>query len=68
VLTRNADGSYVASVRAPLSVRRDADRLCRQFPTGGGRSGAAGINALAHRQLPDFLRAFEHIFGQVRSR
>lgn len=48
------DGSYRISVRAPLNRKTGADTLCREFPTGGGRAAAAGIN-----QLPcDMLQAF----------
>jgi hypothetical protein len=68
VLTRDAQGDYVASVRAPLTARRDADRLCRQFPGGGGRAAAAGINCLAHDRLAEFLHAFERIFSQMHGR
>ncbi|WP_263289858.1 MULTISPECIES: hypothetical protein [unclassified Pseudomonas] len=30
-----------------------ADAFCRQFPTGGGRKRAAGINRLAEEQLKE---------------
>ena len=56
-------GGYTVSVRAPLARPHGADRLCREFPTGSGRSGAAGINHLTQAQLPEFVRAFERIFG-----
>jgi single-stranded DNA-specific DHH superfamily exonuclease len=68
VLTLDAQGAYVASVRAPLTARRDADRLCREFPGGGGRAAAAGINGLPQERLAEFLHAFERIFGQLRAR
>ena len=58
LLTENHDGSLLVSVRAPLQNRNGADILCRQFPTGGGRAAAAGINALPVEQLDDFIRAF----------
>jgi single-stranded DNA-specific DHH superfamily exonuclease len=58
VLTERADGTYLVSVRAPLHDKRGADELCRQFPTGGGRAAAAGINALPGDQLDAFLDAF----------
>ena len=58
VLTERADGKYLVSVRAPLEDKRGADALCRQFPTGGGRAAAAGINALPGDQLEAFLDAF----------
>ena len=57
VLTERADGTYLVSVRAPLDDKRGADELCRQFPTGGGRAAAAGINALPADQLDAFIEA-----------
>jgi single-stranded DNA-specific DHH superfamily exonuclease len=57
VLTERADGTYLVSVRAPLDNKRGADELCRQFPTGGGRAAAAGINALSADQLEAFIDA-----------
>ncbi|OGR03755.1 MAG: acetyltransferase, partial [Deltaproteobacteria bacterium RIFOXYD12_FULL_50_9] len=64
LLTENSDKSYMISVRAPLADKRGADILCRQFPTGGGRAAAAGINSLPPALLPEFLRAFEEVFAQ----
>ncbi|UCH28113.1 MAG: hypothetical protein JSV06_07385, partial [Myxococcales bacterium] len=58
VLTERADGTYLVSVRAPLENKQGADGLCRQFPTGGGRAAAAGINALPSDQLDAFIDAF----------
>lgn len=58
VLTERADGTYLVSVRAPLENKQGADELCRQFPTGGGRAAAAGINALPGDQLQAFVDAF----------
>jgi hypothetical protein len=62
VLTRNAQHGYTVSVRASATGMQNADQLCRQFATGGGRAAAAGINDLQERQLPQFVRAFEHAF------
>jgi hypothetical protein len=58
VLTERADRTYLVSVRAPLEKKQGADELCRQFPTGGGRAAAAGINALPGDQLQAFIEAF----------
>ena len=55
VLTLNVDKSYTVSVRAPLNNKQGAGELCAQFPTGGGRAAAAGINALPEEMLGDFL-------------
>ncbi|MCW5205033.1 acetyltransferase, partial [Desulfobulbus sp. N2] len=62
LLTENDDQSLRISVRAPLRHRNGADVLCRQFPSGGGRAAAAGINALPPEQLDDFIRAFSEQF------
>lgn len=59
ILTPNGRGGYTVSVRAPLTILRGADRLCRRFPEGGGRPAAAGINHLPHDKLPAFIHAFE---------
>jgi hypothetical protein len=55
--------SYVVSVRAPLARPQGADALCREFRSGGGRSGAAGINDLPRTDLPRFIDAFQRQFG-----
>jgi len=62
VLTASAKG-YVVSVRAPIERPAGADALCRQFETGGGRAGAAGINRLPEGDLERFARAFEIAYG-----
>lgn len=59
LITENTDGSLRISVRAPLSDMRDADTLCRQFATGGGRAGAAGIDTLPAEMIDAFLSAFQ---------
>ncbi len=56
-------GDYLVSVRAPLEVKTGADELCRQFPTGGGRKAAAGINQLPADQLQKFLDAMQEQFS-----
>ncbi|WP_439105892.1 DHH family phosphoesterase [Congregibacter sp.] len=63
VLTQKANGGFLVSVRAPLSDKRDADTLCRQFDTGGGRAAAAGINDLPGDQLGSFIDAFSAIYS-----
>ena len=57
------NGDYLVSVRAPLATKSGADDLCRQFPTGGGRKAAAGINQLPAEQLAAFSNAFEKHFS-----
>lgn len=56
IVTEGADTDYQVSIRAPLSNRNGADELARQFPTGGGRKAAAGINSLPAGQLEAFLK------------
>ncbi|SFM82440.1 DHH family phosphoesterase [Marinobacter pelagius] len=55
IVTEKADGTYLVSIRAPLNNRTGADEVARQFPMGGGRKAAAGINALPGEQLNVFL-------------
>ena len=62
VLTLNAKGNYLVSVRAPMDNKQGAADLCMQFPTGGGRAGAAGINDLPIDSLQDFVDAFEQAY------
>ena len=62
LITENSDGSFRISVRAPLADGRNADTLCRQFPSGGGRAGAAGINELPAEMLGLFISAFHDMY------
>lgn len=62
LLVKNGDGTFMVSVRAPLLRKEGADRLCREFPTGGGRTAAAGINALPEEMLEQFICKFKEIF------
>jgi hypothetical protein len=63
ILTRNAQGGYMVSVRAPRARPAGADALCRAFATGGGRAAAAGINHLPEAELPEFVRRLERAFA-----
>ncbi|BBO99515.1 acetyltransferase [Sulfuriferula nivalis] len=58
ILSHNSAGDYTVSVRAPMVNKTGADTLCRQFPSGGGRKGAAGINHLPAASLPLFYEQF----------
>lgn len=62
LITENNDGSLRISVRAPLNDKRDAVRLCKQFPTGGGREAAAGINSLPADMLDRFIEKFNSTY------
>lgn len=58
VLTHNLQGCFTVSVRAPLNHKIGADILCAQFPGGGGRKAAAGINCLPYESLNKFIERF----------
>jgi hypothetical protein len=59
VLTPNTAGGFTISLRTP---KVGADALCRQFPTGGGRAIAAGINALPPDRVSEFVRRLDEAF------
>ena len=63
VLTLNTDNSYTVSLRAPLSNKQGAGDICARFPTGGGRAGAAGINALPQEILSDFFNSVSKYYA-----
>ena len=63
LLTHLPTGGYVVSVRAPLKRKEGADELCRQFPTGGGRKAAAGINNLPEDLFDDFVDKFRQRYA-----
>ncbi len=65
VLTEKQDGNYLVSIRAPLNNKRGADEFCRQFPTGGGRAAAAGINDLPLTSLDSFIDSFQQFYGNM---
>ena len=63
VITEKADGDYLVSVRAPLNNKTGADEICRQFPSGGGRKAAAGINALPKDELDTFIATLDEFYA-----
>lgn len=63
VLTEQADGNLLVSVRAPLNNKQGADVICRQFESGGGRAAAAGINQLPEDQLEKFIDVFASYYA-----
>ncbi len=63
VITAKANGNYLVSVRAPLENKTGADELCMKFPTGGGRSAAAGVNDLPADMLAEFIDTFAGFYG-----
>lgn len=62
LIVENEDLSLRVSLRAPLADRRDADTLCKLFPTGGGRAAAAGINSMPASMLDDFLDRLNTVY------
>ncbi len=62
ILSEKSDGSYLVSVRAPLSNKVGADDVCRQFPSGGGRKAAAGINNLPKAEFEHFIAVMDEVF------
>jgi hypothetical protein len=63
VITAKPNGHYLVSVRAPLNNKQGAVELCRQFPTGGGRAAAAGINDLPAPDLQHFIDKFSEFYS-----
>lgn len=63
VLTELGDGSYIVSVRAPLTNKQGAADICQQFHSGGGRAGAAGINELPQADVQRFIDIFSNYYA-----
>jgi len=63
VVTLNSDDTYTVSLRAPLMNKQGADSICVQFPTGGGRTGAAGINQLPKEMLGKFIATVSEYYS-----
>ena len=63
VLTKNEQGGYLVSLRAPLENKQGAGDICSQFDTGGGRAAAAGINQLPVEMLPGFIKKVETYYA-----
>lgn len=59
VAVPNSHGGFTVSVRAPRAGPLIADALCRDYPTGGGRAGAAGIDHLPPESLEAFIARLE---------
>jgi hypothetical protein len=63
VLLTKTEGSYVASLRAPISEPFGAHEVARLFTTGGGREASAGVNALAEDDISKLLLEMEKHYG-----
>ena len=62
LLLERKDGTFLVSVRAPISKPQGAEKLCIKF-SGGGRAAAAGINDLAPDEVEQFYNAFDLQFN-----
>ena len=62
ILTLVGDDNYRISIRSPKNNPYGASKLALQFPTGGGREKAAGINELPINQLKNFIEKFEKVY------
>jgi hypothetical protein len=62
ILVESGDG-YRVSMRAPRDAPTGCAGLAREFPTGGGREAAAGIDRLPVAELERFLERFHAVFG-----
>ncbi len=62
VLTVDAAGGYMVSVRAPRARASGADALCREFPGGNGRAAAAGIDHLPRDRFHEFVERLAAAF------
>jgi hypothetical protein len=58
LLSPNGSGGLQVSVRAPLERPRGAAAFCLEYPTGGGREAAAGINHLPMHEAGAFADRF----------
>jgi hypothetical protein len=65
LLSPKSRGGYTVSLRVPKQSKLGADEFCLQFPTGGGRRGAGGINLLPDAALGDFADRFERAFAHA---
>lgn len=65
LLTHQPRGGFLVSVRAPANLRQGADTVCRQFSSGGGRKGAAGINFLPEAEVDRFIEIFRTVYGNT---
>lgn len=62
IATTNDDGTLTISLRAPKNKPYGAAEICGQFPTGGGREGAAGINSLPNSCFIDFCNVVRNFY------
>lgn len=63
VLSCAVDATYTVSIRAPLNNPQGADTIAIQFPDGGGRAAAAGINNLASQEILHLIAFLDDTYG-----
>ena len=63
ILTLVDGRNYRISIRSPKTNPYGASKLALQFPTGGGREKAAGVNELPISELNQFIEKFEEVYG-----
>ena len=66
LLTPNAGGNFTVSIRAPIgstNPQHRADQVAIAFAGGGGRVGAAGINALPENEVERFIHKMAAVFS-----
>ncbi|HEY8923134.1 MAG TPA: DHH family phosphoesterase [Polyangia bacterium] len=64
IVSHKTGGGFLVSLRVPRDSAVSAEAFCRQYPTGGGRKTAAGINHLPADAFEAFVSAFETQFGR----
>jgi hypothetical protein len=62
ILVSKANG-YLVSIRAPVASPKGASQVARQFDSGGGREGAAGIDFLPTSELDRLLDTMRSVFN-----
>lgn len=62
ILVSKANG-FLVSIRAPAANPIGASSVARQFKSGGGREGAAGIDHLPSSQLDQLLDVMRRTYG-----
>ena len=62
ILVSKANG-YLVSIRAPVARPKGASQVARQFDSGGGREGAAGIDFLPTSELDRLLDTMRSVFN-----
>jgi len=66
IISKTNPENYLVSIRAPLNRKTGADSLASQFPSGGGRKAAAGINQLPQAELDNFIQAMQKQFVSIK--